>query len=248
MIPRGRTRHAGTYVAGLVIAATFIVSFRPLQRETSTGLTGEDILWKVFSRLDAVEDYTVTVDIIADIERLNVPPMQATLYFKQPDKVHVDAKGFALLPRDGLAFNLRKLLDKYSVASVAGDTSGGVLNYCLTLVGKSARTLLKDIELTVRADRWTVEKLTTPQAGNREMTAKFSYTSVEGFWLPSTMVASFAVPPAEGDEETPYSTPEGQRRQPRFHNGTITVKYSAYKVNTGLSDDMFRQDSLRQAQ
>jgi hypothetical protein len=222
------------------------VSLYAYQSRKATEPTGEKILQNTESQLDRVQDYTVTVDIIADIERLNVPPMHATLYFKQPDKVHIDAQGFALLPREGLAFNLRKLLAHYVVAGVERDTSGGDLRYHLTLAGKSTRTPMKNIEMFVRGDRWTVEKLVTPQAGDREMTATFSYTSVKGIWLPSSMVASFSLSQPDSLEEDPLQNPAVPRRQPSFHNGTITVTYSEYQVNTGLGDDMFKADSLKQ--
>ena len=83
--------------------------------------SGEAILRNVQSRIAEVRDYTVHLDVVADIERLNVPEMHVTMYFKQPDKVHLDAEGFAMLPREGLALNVDKLLSRYFVEHVERD-------------------------------------------------------------------------------------------------------------------------------
>lgn len=246
MKPGRASRRLTLRIAAALVAACLAVSIYANQGRKAAEPTGEKILQNAVTRLEQVQDYTVTVDIVADIERLNVPPMHATLYYKQPDKVHVDAKGFALLPREGLAFNLRKLVSRYVVASVRSDTSGGVIMYHLTLAGKSTRTPMKDIEMVVRGDRWTVEKLITPQAGDREMSATFSYVSVKGIWLPAGMTASFSVSQPDTMDEESVQNPAVPRRPLAFHNGTITVTYSDYRVNTGLSDDIFLADSLKQ--
>ena len=83
----------------LIVSALIILGGRPADP------SGEQILKNVESARAAVKDYTVMLDIVADVERLKVPPMKAKMYFKYPDKVHFDSKGFALLPREGLALN-----------------------------------------------------------------------------------------------------------------------------------------------
>ena len=96
-------------------------------------LSGEEILDRVEQTLTRVDDYTVTLDIVADIEGLSVPPMKVTMYFKQPDNVHFDSEGFALIPREGMAMSLAKLKENFSVGRVDRDTVHGEPAYRLTL-------------------------------------------------------------------------------------------------------------------
>ncbi|MEK9138626.1 MAG: hypothetical protein AAB393_16000, partial [Bacteroidota bacterium] len=65
--------------------------------------SGEEILKKVDVSFSGVQDYSVVLDITADMERMTIPPMQVHMYYKQPDKFHFESENFAILPREGLA-------------------------------------------------------------------------------------------------------------------------------------------------
>ncbi len=202
---------------------------------------GETILRNVEARLAAVHDYTVTLDVVADIERLNVPPMHATMYFKQPDKVHIDAEGFAMLPREGLQPNVGKLLAKYTAAGVGKDTLDGVPVRKVMLQAKSDRSFPRSLTVYVNTARWTTERIVTSGAADRLATISFNYVQVEGVWLPGGMTAAFAL---AAPDSTGIDLPAGPLRpQQKPRNGTVTVRYSDYRLNTGLSDDIFAKDA-----
>jgi hypothetical protein len=201
---------------------------------------GETILRNVEARLAAIHDYTVTLDVVADIERLNVPPMHATMYFKQPDRVHLDAEGFALIPREGLQPNVAKLLARYTVARVAKDSLDDIPVLKVTLEAKSERSFPRSLSVYVNPQRWTTERIVTTGAADRLATISFSYVQVEGVWLPGGMTAAFALAPPDSTGIDLPAGPLRQQQKPR--NGTVTVRYSNYRLNTGLSDDIFAKD------
>ena len=205
---------------------------------------GDTILRNAESRLSSLQDYTVTLGITVDVERLNVPPMQVRMYFKQPDRVHFDAKGFAMLPREGLAMNIGRLRARYDPGSVDRDTLGGLPVYRVTLRAKSDRNRVRTILLYVHPRRWTVEKIVSPGMNDRVMSATFTYAQVQGFWLPEEMVASFSTSPADStDPDLLMDKQMPVRPQGRPRAGSVTVRYSGYAVNTGLSDDLFKEDA-----
>ena len=82
----------------LVIA--LLVVFHPAYSQKPTG---EEILRKAEQNFHDVKDYTVTLDIVADIERIKVPPMHATMYFKQPEKVTLIRRGLFFCRAKGWA-------------------------------------------------------------------------------------------------------------------------------------------------
>ncbi|HEX7571908.1 MAG TPA: hypothetical protein VF514_02365, partial [Bacteroidota bacterium] len=202
---------------------------------------GETILRNVEARLAGVYDYTVTLEVVADIERLNVPPMHATMYFKQPDKVHIDAEGFAMLPREGLQPNVGKLLARYAVAGVDKDTLDGIEVRKVTLQAKSDRSFPRSLTVVVNPQRWTTERIITSGGADRLATISFSYVQVEGIWLPGGMTAAFAFAPPDSAGIDLPAGPLRPQQKPR--NGTVTVRYSNYRLNTGLSDDIFAKDA-----
>jgi len=203
-------------------------------------LTGEEILRRAESVLSGVKDYTVTIDVILDLERLKVPPMHATMYYKQPDKIHFASEGFALLPREGVAFSVKDLASKYSVEAVGKDTVDGQEEYQLTLVPKGDRTRFRRLSLDIRPERWTADKLTASLPDGRTLTALFQQELNGGYWLPSKVVVSFTSAPRDSTDEGMAEQMGPARSRPVPRNGTITITYSDYRINTGLSDDIFR--------
>jgi outer membrane lipoprotein-sorting protein len=202
---------------------------------------GAAVLDRVAAQYAGVRDYAVTLNVTTNIERMSVPPMNAAMYFKTPDKVHFEAKGFAVLPREGLAFNPATLSERFLVDAVSPDTLSGKRVVRLTMRPRSDQARTRRVLLYVDPQRWTPEKFTTAGIDGRTMSASFTHTRVDGFWLPSNLFVEFsasadtaAVPQWE------QSVPGSSGRMP-LRGGTIEVKYSDYRVNTGLDDAIFEE-------
>ena len=82
-------------------------------------ITAAQILQKMKQQFDPVKDYTVTLNATVNMERMQIPEMIVTLYFKQPDKFHIEAKNFAMVPKEAIALNPTQLIDKFD-ATIAG--------------------------------------------------------------------------------------------------------------------------------
>jgi outer membrane lipoprotein-sorting protein len=203
--------------------------------------TGDEILAKVEEHFAGVEDYTVNLLVTVDLERLRVPPMHITMYFKQPDRVHFSSRGFALLPRESMAFTTARFRERFTVEDVAVRRDSGRLRYDLTLKPKEDRTKLRRFVLTVDPEHWTTERLTAPQFDGRTMEALFEHRQVEGRWLPASLEVKFSAP-KEGEDEQALP---GAPRQPVPRNGSISLRFSDYRLNTGLPDSLFNDSNPR---
>ena len=60
----------------------------------------DEIITNVKNKFETVKDYQVDLKIEVDMEFLRVPKVSATVYFKQPDKMKMDSKDFAVLPKE----------------------------------------------------------------------------------------------------------------------------------------------------
>jgi hypothetical protein len=206
--------------------------------------SGTDILRRVEQQVAGVKDYTVTLDVVADIEHLKVPPMHATLYYKQPDKVHIASKSFAMLPRESMGMQFSKLNERYAVDSVVTDRKASPVIHRLVMHPRDERSSVRRILVFVHGERWTPERIEIPQPGGAMMKAAFVYQHVNEFWLPSQLTVTFATGTADSAAAVPanpFGGGPGARMAPRGagRSGTITVKYSDYRVNTGLGDEVF---------
>lgn len=207
---------------------------------------GDTILAKTVKGFAGVQDFTVTINAEINMERVQVPKMNAKMYFKRPDKVHFTSDGFLLIPRDGVTLNPAVLSERYDASFVGTDTIGGEKMYKLQLAAKEKKTKLRQLYTWIDPAHWTVSKIETIPYEGRTLSILFTYEFLrDKFWLPSKLVVSFGST-AEGEKaaEDSISQPAGQfaqmqRSMPR--NGSVTILYSDYKVNVGLDDAIFEE-------
>jgi outer membrane lipoprotein-sorting protein len=202
---------------------------------------GAAILDRVASQVRDVRDYAVTLDVTTNIERMSVPPMKATMYFKKPDRVHFEAKGFAVLPREGLTLNPALLSERFVVESVSPDTLSGKDVLRLAMRPRSDQARTRRMYLFVDPQRWTPEKFTTSGIDGRAMSATFTHARVGEFWLPSTLLVQFSDAPDTAAVPQWEQNIPGAGGRMSFRGGTIEVKYSDYRVNAGLDDAIFEE-------
>ena len=210
--------------------------------------TADDILARLEKSLDGIEDYTVELQASVDMDRLQVPSMTATMYFKAPDKIHFESSSFAMLPREGLALNPSDLRRKFRGERLGMDTVDGLSCVVVRLHPLSEESRRPGTTLWVDPVRWVVTQMHSQPFEGRRLLAHFSYRRVEDrFWLPETLIVTLETldTAPEPRVSIPGEAPGVQRQRAPLRKGTMTVVYSHYQVNTGLTDDRFDERKER---
>jgi outer membrane lipoprotein-sorting protein len=205
---------------------------------------GEQILRKMEQNYAGIEDYTVTLHVAVDLDRLKVPPTDVTMYFKQPDKFHYRTSGFVMLPRQMTAMNFARLHEKFTAEpDVRADTIDGLPVSVLTLLPKDDRTHLRRIQIAVDKTRWTPSSLRMPLLDGRLMNARMEHQQVAGRWLPKEIKVTFQM--AQGDSSVPnlFEQITPTRRTQPARDGSVSISYSDYRINTGLNDSVFVEEN-----
>jgi len=209
--------------------------------------SGAEVLHKVEQGVDGVEDYTVSLEADIHMERVRIPRAKATMYFKKPDKVHFDSPSIAMVPREGIGFNSAAVLEQYTAQMIGEDTAQGLRVYKLQLAARSATARLRQLFIWVNPEAWTIVRLQMIPYEGRILTMDFTYGLQEGkYWMPTSLAAHFGLheegrtsqptPDSASSPETPLD--QMQPRTPR--SGSISITFSDYKINVGLSDDIFK--------
>jgi len=227
----------------LLPALVFLVALPLSARAQTSTPPGSEILAKVEQLYAGIDDYTVTLDIVAHMERMNIPPMHVTMYFKKPDKVHFASEGFAILPREGFRVFTGELSSRYTVDRVENAVMDSSRKYLLTLVPKDEAMRSSGFLLYVDPGRWTPDKITSRLPDGRTMIATLQHQEVDGRWLPSEMSVLFSSP-VKDTVEAPAWEQQAAPAMRRFasRTGSVSVRFSDYRINTGLSDDLFKQE------
>jgi outer membrane lipoprotein-sorting protein len=220
----------------IISLIAWMVLVAPAQREP----TADEILSKVDGLLAGINDLTVSLDIVAEMDRLSVPPMKARFYFKQPDKMHFTSEGFAIIPREGLGLALGRLRERFAGKGVEPDTAAGKAAVRVYLEPRRERSPVKQMFVVVDAERWTTERFSATTADGRILNATIVHQRLDGRWLPATMVIHFqSLRPDSGDAPLWDSDTSPAPRRADLRNGTVTIQFSGYHINGGLSDDLF---------
>ena len=207
----------------------------------------EEILAKVKTEFEKVEDYKVDVQTKVDVSFLKMPDRKATIYYKKPDKFHIDSENFAMLPKSGLNFSPLGFLNyKYTAFYEREDTVKGIPASVIKVIPleSSAEVILSTLWIdTERNIIVKVESSRKPQ-GNFIVNLQYLKTS-EGFWLPSSILFEFSIdgsgfPKRFGDDEESKAK-EKKDDSKEVETGKVYLTYTNYKVNVGLPDSMFDQ-------
>ena len=209
-----------------------------LHLSTAQTITASEILKRMNKQFEPVNDYIATVKISLDMERMQAPEMPATIYFKRPDKIHVDAKNFAMVPRQAIPVNPTQWMEKFDASLVGTEQHGDTTLYKMHLVSKPEKgKQVTELDAWIDAARWVVIHIEAMPWELRHITVDLGYELVDGkVLLPSRIgVVMDSHEPADSTAERMYSP----QRMPR--KGSIVIQYTDYKLNTNFSDDIFEK-------
>ncbi len=214
---------------GVVLSAVLLVV--PLRTGTAA-LTGADILRRALDVRAGINDYTVEVKVHVDIPGTTFPDKTATVYFKRPDKLHVESRGGVLiLPREAFSMTrLTKAVEENATIALAASrqTDRGTVHNVKIVPKDTSET--HRVLVWVNGWNWTVQKMQLWDGQKPLLTMEWAHTKVAGkHWLPAKITARL-------EKGLGGLAPEG---------GSASMTLSNYRVNTGLPDELFEEDAAR---
>ena len=197
------------------------------------------LLDAVRAQYDRINDYRADIHAVIDMKGLSVPPMDAVLYFKKPDRVQIESDGFAMLPRDAAGFHPSMIeTDDYDMVVQGKQDVGGVPCTKVKLLARSDTVRLQRAMVYVDAKRALILRMDFDPGAGASATADFTYTRVDGtYWLPSRI-------DVEMESPMRWRRP-GQRTQSddgKPEKAKIRMDYRNYRVNRGVPDSVFDKD------
>ncbi|MEY3085047.1 MAG: hypothetical protein RL037_1227 [Bacteroidota bacterium] len=198
----------------------------------------------VVVKLNSVKDYTVNARVVAAVPMIKIKEVNAVLYYKQKDKFKIDAKGIAVLPKQGF-IELNKFLtttSKYMAIESTGKVIGGVSTLMVTVIptDESTDIILAKLWIDSKKNLILASQLTTKSSG--VMTTNYTYTDQAQFGLPSTMIFEIDVKRFKMPKSVAANIHQTDKRDDskKDKQGKITVYLTSYKVNKGISDNIFK--------
>lgn len=223
----------------------FVLILQPVFAQSETP---EKILKDVQDEFSKIEDYQVDVRIKVDVEFIKVPETKAKIYFKQPDKTHIESEGFAMLPKEGINFSPVGLLKKRHTALFdKEEVLNGIKTTIIKIVPLEEDTDIILSTFWVDTKRNVVLKVESTTKTNGTFMIELTYDQTSNkFNLPSSMVFSFNVDkmniPKTWSGDLNSKKSDKKDLKPTT-TGRVFIYYSNYKINQGISDSVFEVKS-----
>jgi hypothetical protein len=224
----------------LLAAILFLLStgWVQSQEEVTRAL---DAIEKKYSEL---KDYVVDVNIHFDMESLKAPDMQAQLYYKGPDKMKVKSKKIFFFPKEGGYFNPSLFKKKdFEVTLLERLAYEGRKSVKLKLIPKEASRYHQMVIVTIDIDRNLIREIVTSPSDVRKIKSIIEYGTFDHFDLPTRMEVQLDMASSETNGMKEF--PQFGQRAKRI-TGKVEITYSNYKVNSGLSDEIFKETEFFQ--
>ena len=202
----------------------------------------DEIINAVITNFSKIDDYQVDVKIEVDVEFIKVPETKAKIYFKQPDKVHLEADGFAMLPKNGMEFSPSSIIKKEHTAIYERDIDlNGFKTSIIKVIplGDNGDVILTTLWIDQKAQ--VIRKVESTTKTNGTFTIDLTYNDKLKYPLPEKIVFAFnidnmKIPSMPNSEMKEKKKPSDSRTK-----GMVTVNYSNYVVNKGISDSIFEK-------
>ena len=237
-------------VFGAVLAASALAG--PVYASTA-----QELLETVRTRMQGAKTYIATMKIKVDISFLQAPEATATMWFKAPDKTHIESPTFAMIPKQGADLNAMKLLSQPFTAVDAGTEAVGSkvmkkvrilpIDESSTVAVATAwidTTLMVPVKVstTLRKGGTFVAELTYGNAAARKYClpsfAKLSF-DVANFELPKTISGEFRN--SQDDPKKAAASAKVARAGAKDTKAVVEIQYTDYKINVPISDSKFTE-------
>jgi len=207
----------------------------------------DEILDGVKEAFKMIEDYEVDIQIKIDVDFLKVPDSEAKLYFKQPNKIHVESEKFALLPRQGLDFSPLGLLSgKYTALYEREDTLRDLPTSVVKIIplGNDGDIILSTF--WVDQTRHLIIRVESTKKPTGTFTIDFTYEKYDDdYEMPSQMEFTFTLDKVmlpRGMDGQPDADDDSDKKSD-VTTGKVYITYTNYKVNRGLPDELFETEN-----
>lgn len=195
----------------------------------AAGVTGDQVVAAVKSKFDPIKDYKADITMNLKGPGVSLNNMKMTLYFKKPNKIHIEAKeGMGVVPPGNYFGNpIDELTKNKKAVYVRSEKRNGADCHVVRLDPAQKQSNEPSILVWVDKAKSVIVAIESPDHG---LKSNWTYTKVDGkYYLPSQISAEMDAPSQSGKPQ----------------KATTTIKFNNYKVNKGISDKVFEQKSTK---
>lgn len=214
---------------------------------------------KTNEKFNLIDDYQVNMKIQLEIPAFRMPKKKYKVYYKRPNKIKVESKGFGILPKTGLFtspndnfdnltnMQLTTFKDSVNIHDIVIKGDLIVDSLKLEMPNEYSRiTFDPVVEVKIDTSNWVIKNVTTRLDTLKLFQINNYYKNYDDkYYMPHQSIVKYYVKDRKlfnwlnkdagsimGQDNLPMSN------EP-IVEGTITVNYKKYKINKGIDDSVF---------
>ena len=221
----------------------------------------EYIILKTNEKFNKINDYEVDMTIRVKIPAFRMPKKRYKVYYKNPNKVKVKAKGFGILPKTGLFTSPNDNFDNLTNIKITDYKDEENINDVIIkgdLIVDSLKVEMPNeytrltfnpiVEVKIDTLNWVIKNVTTKLDTLKLFQINNYYnTFEENYYMPEKSIVKYFVKDKNlfnwinkdagsiiGNAEAALANKNNS-----IVEGKITIEYKKYKINKGLKDKLF---------
>ncbi len=206
------------------------------------------LLERVKDKLNRVNNYEADAVMTTDVSFLKVPKANVKVYFKKPDKLKIrNEKGISFVPKGAVSISLGNIVsgNNFTVIDAGNTTIENKTVKILKLlpVDESNNIILSTIYVDEKNAVIVKAQTTTKDNGTYSLDLKYGKFTEYG--LPDDVIFTFntkdyKMPKGVTFDYDDASSQKSAAAKSATNKGKIEISYSSYKINKGVSDDVFK--------
>jgi outer membrane lipoprotein-sorting protein len=206
-----------------------------------------DLINKVKTKLDQVNDYVAQGSLKTDVSFIKAPAGKITIYFKKPDQFKLKKeKGISILPKGGISISMNSIIttNNYIALAAGESTIDGAITKVVKLIPTNETSDIILSTLYIDETNLLIRKAVTTTKENGTYESNMTYGNYSTYALPDKVVFSFNTKDYKlpkgitlefGEDEKPSDLDKLKNKK-----GKIEITYTSYTINKGINDSIFR--------
>jgi len=199
-----------------------------------------------------LNDYTVKIQAKVMIPGFRIPDFAAVLYFKKPDKFHVETKSFAPIPRNSGLFDPFQFdPEKNRIIFKQIVNLDDIQAELYRVEPGESETRVRFYNVWVGGNPRRILQVENHSFKGTKALVKLKYTNVEqgseNWLMPEKAVVHLTFPEGMQGNDSSFLIKDNPVSAGRIKpdemqgEGDIYISYSDWKINTGLDESLFQK-------
>lgn len=200
-----------------------------------------ELLHQVQNKLNRANNYKVGIKIKVDLPFISMLPINTKLYFKQKNKLKIDTKSIAILPKQGFLQLITLLNDttNYTAILQANEIVNNIKTSLINLIPNNDTSDVILAKLWVDATNLVITKTQVTTKSSGTIKSEYSYGTQLAYGLPDIIkftvdIKKFKIPKALAADINTSKIKKVEKK-----SGEITVTFKNYEINKGISNYVF---------